>query len=575
MEIVSAFNDIMLPLLQRACNDPRLQTVLGPALYRKQAQGQSRLVKQQIAMEAKIDRLLAQNEGLLGIVRKLAEGQDIEADSILTLPEMELLADKFGGAETNNREDLLRFLSLKAEEYDALKSEVDNIEDGLKRLSNLKAAAQDAIARVDLDEVEELLSRVQEVELEEAAKTAELRAQNALLRGNTDQAYRLLSAAADSFAAVSQAERIDRRLYKYPGMLRGHALRYGGEGFIYCLKMVAPFEDELDPQEEAKHVWSLKVWQGNALQDRGTRTEGAKGAGLLADAVTAYRAALEVRTRAEHPVGWAMTQNNLGNALQNQGIRTGGAKGAFLLADAVNAYPAALEVYTRAEHPVDWAGTQNNLGNALADQGTRTDGAQGADLLADAVTAYRAALEIRTRADHPVHWAGTQNNLGTALSDQGIRSKGAVGADLLDSAITAYRAALAVYTRADHPVDWAMTQNNLGAALKNQGTRTEGAKGADLLADAITAYRAALEVRARADHPVQWGMAQGNIASAELARADHDTCADPGPHLRAALQAVEGALEVFDPDHMSYDHGVATRLRDKIQARLAALAGEA
>ncbi len=525
MEIVSAFNDIMLPLLQRACNDPRLQTVLGPALYRKQAQGQSRLVKQQIAMEAKIDRLLAQNEGLLGIVRKLAEGQDIEADSILTLPEMELLADKFGGAETNNREDLLRFLSLKAEEYDALKSEVDNIEDGLKRLSNLKAAAQDAIARVDLDEVEELLSRVQEVELEEAAKTAELRAQNALLRGNTDQAYRLLSAAADSFAAVSQAERIDRRLYKYPGMLRGHALRYGGEGFIYCLKMVAPFEDELDPQEEAKHVWSLKVWQGNALQDRGTRTEGAKGAGLLADAVTAYRAALEVRTRAEHPVGWAMTQNN--------------------------------------------------LGNALADQGTRTDGAQGADLLADAVTAYRAALEIRTRADHPVHWAGTQNNLGTALSDQGIRSKGAVGADLLDSAITAYRAALAVYTRADHPVDWAMTQNNLGAALKNQGTRTEGAKGADLLADAITAYRAALEVRARADHPVQWGMAQGNIASAELARADHDTCADPGPHLRAALQAVEGALEVFDPDHMSYDHGVATRLRDKIQARLAALAGEA
>jgi len=53
-------------------------------------------------------------------------------------------------------------------------------------------------------------------------------------------------------------------------------------------------------------------------------------------------------------------------------------------------------VYTRDDHPVDWAMTQNNLGIALQDQGIRTDGAKGADLLADAVTAYRAALEVYT-----------------------------------------------------------------------------------------------------------------------------------------------------------------------------------
>jgi hypothetical protein len=41
-----------------------------------------------------------------------------------------------------------------------------------------------------------------------------------------------------------------------------------------------------------------------------------------------------------------MTQNNLGTALQNQGIRTGGEAGTRLLAEAVTAYRHALEVCT-------------------------------------------------------------------------------------------------------------------------------------------------------------------------------------------------------------------------------------
>ena len=117
-------------------------------------------------------------------------------------------------------------------------------------------------------------------------------------------------------------------------------------------------------------------------------------------------------------------------------------------------------------------------------------------------------------------------------------------------------------------MDWAATQNNLAAALSEQGTRTDGAKGADLLAQAVTAYRAALEVRTRDDHPVQWAMPQENIASAELARANHNSCADSQAALNRALSAVNAALTVYDPEHMSYDHGTATRLRDRILARL-------
>jgi len=67
--------------------------------------------------------------------------------------------------------------------------------------------------------------------------------------------------------------------------------------------------------------------------------------------VTAYRSALEVRTREQLPQDWAMTQDNLGNALRHQADRTEGQKGAELLAQAVAAYQSALEVYSAEAFP--------------------------------------------------------------------------------------------------------------------------------------------------------------------------------------------------------------------------------
>jgi transcriptional regulator with XRE-family HTH domain len=440
----------------------------------------------------------------------------------LTTEDLKVLADRFGieDSEDFDTDEIHKFFKLKADEYRALKSGVDQIDAGLKRLSNLKAAAQDAIANVNLDEVETLLARVQEVELDEAAKTAELRAANALLRGKTDQAHALLSAAAGSFAAVDPLEPAKRRL-QYEDMLYAHGLRYGGNGMALAIEMIR-----------------------TALANLSERTE---------------------------PLLWAHAQNNLGNALQTQGSRTSGADGNALLADAVTAYRSALRITTETEHPVNWAATQNNLGNALEAQGTRTSGADGNALLADAVTAYRSALRIRTETAHPVGWAATQNNLSLALQTQGTRTSGADGNALLADAVTAYRSALRIYTETEHPVDWAMTQNNLSLALQTQGTRTSGADGNALLADAVTAYRSALRIRTETEHPVEWAMTQENLAIAEQALAHHDNTANPRPHLIAAMAHVDSALTVYDPVHMPYNYDKASGLRDRILADLANL----
>jgi tetratricopeptide (TPR) repeat protein len=447
--------------------------------------------------------------------------QAVATAESLALADLRTLAAAFGHFAADDKPALVNFLTLKAEEYVTYRATIDGLDDRVAAIANLKGAALHAADTLNFDEVEMLLSRVDEVETEIAAETKLARAQNALMQNNPTRAFHILTAAADSFASIDPSEPARRRILAYFTILRNHGLRYGGAGLPLSARLLDPvLTDDLKHQD---------AWL------------------------------------------WAAGQNNRATAFQEQGIRTGGPAGTGLLAAAVTAYRAALEVHTRAEHPVEWAATQNNLGNTLNTQGIRTGGSAAADLLAAAVTAYRAALKVYTRAGHPVQWAGTQNNLGEALRNQGSRIDGPAGADLLDQAVTAYRAAMEVRTPAEHPVEWAMTQNNLAAVLGDQGTRTAGPAGADLLGQAVTAFRQALEVHTRADHPVRWAMTHQNIAITLLNRAAHDSTTDPRADLADAHAAVTAALEVFDPVHMSYNHPKATRLRDGIQSALDAL----
>ncbi|WP_143104156.1 helix-turn-helix domain-containing protein [Poseidonocella sedimentorum] len=452
---------------------------------------------------------------------RMARPDARQLDQIPTLSrdELELLAGRFRVADAVDKSDaeLRELLDNKAAEYRDYKAQIDGLDERVAAIANLKGAAQDAAERLNFDEVEDLLSRVDEVETEIAAETKVARARNALMQGKVERAYEILSAAADSFASVDPLEPVRRRLV-YEDLLYAHGLRYGGAGMALSEAMI--------------------------------------------------RQALAQVEKGHDPELWAHAQNNLAIALSNQGKRTGGPEGAALLGEAVGAYRAALEVTTRAEHPVDWAMAQNNLGAALRNQGTRTGGPEGAALLGKAVGAYRAALEVRTRAAHSVDWAATQNNLGIALADQGRRTGGPEGAALLGEAVGAYRAALEVRTREAHPVQWAMTQNNLGNALQEQGRRTGGPEGAALLGEAVGAYRAALEVTTRAEHPVDWAMTQENLAIVEVARAELLNGAEARAALERALGHVEGALEVFDPEHMPYNFEKATKLREGILAAL-------
>ncbi len=176
----------------------------------------------------------------------------------------------------------------------------------------------------------------------------------------------------------------------------------------------------------------------------------------LEQALSAFRAALEERTRERAPLDWAMTQNNLGNALEELGTRE---KGTARLEEAVAAYRAALQEWTRDRVPLDWARTQTNLGTALRALGERESGTAR---LEEAVAAHRAALQERTRDRVPFDWAMTQNNLGNALRALGVRESGTAH---LEEAVAAYRAAGQEWTPQATPYWHSAVQKNLARAV--------------------------------------------------------------------------------------------------------------
>ena len=236
----------------------------------------------------------------------------------------------------------------------------------------------------------------------------------------------------------------------------------------------------------------------------------------LKSAITAYEAALQVVTEADHPQEWAMGQNNLGAAFAQ--LPTGDRS--ENLQSAIARFEAALRVYTEADYPGDWAMTQNNLGNAFTDlqTGDRDEN------LKSAIAAHEAALRVYTEADLPVEWARLQNNLAGTLTES-------PGDENVTLAIAACEAALRVRTEDDYPADWATTQGNLGFAYLRQktGDLTENLKSA------ITAFEAAMRVFTEADYPAEWAIERRT--SSRLSRPSRRPCeCSQRPTIRRVLR---------------------------------------
>jgi exonuclease VII small subunit len=171
----------------------------------------------------------------------------------------------------------------------------------------------------------------------------------------------------------------------------------------------------MDPRARAAPVGHDPEQPGQcALATLGERES---GTARLEEAVDAYRAALEERTRERVPLDWAMTQNNLGAALgpsaSGRAARRAWRRRSPPTARRWRNGPASACRSTGPRPRTTWASRSRALGERES----------GTERLEEAVAAYRAALEERTRERVPLDWAMTQMNLGLALWTLGERTK--------------------------------------------------------------------------------------------------------------------------------------------------------
>ncbi|HYI47151.1 MAG TPA: hypothetical protein VEX35_01685 [Allosphingosinicella sp.] len=511
-------------------------------------------------------------------------------------------------------------------QYEELRARVAALEANDNRLKGAQQAAQQALEQGDLDAARRHLAEAADIQVDRLAEPVRQTAATIDELARADLlALDWQSADANWSRASAMLAPFDRAGAEALEAFAARELQLHGERFVRAPSLSAAIRRWRGLVMAAFARGDEAFWAvtqnnlGIALETQAGRVGGEEGLALRGQAVEAYRAALEVYGQAEKPADWAMAQNNLANALQSQGELTGGEAGLALGTQAIEAYRATLTVYTEDAMPSQWAMTQNNLGNALQRQGERMSGEAGPALLVQAVEAYYAALTVYTAAAEPAKWAMTQNNLGAALRKQGGLAQGEVRLAFLARAVEAYRAALAVYTEAATPADWARTQNNLAIALQRQGEHTADEAGLGLLAQAEDAYRAALTVHTEDAMPAQWALTQNNLGAVLQVRGQrtgagaglallrqaieayraaltvrseeampafwamtmenvglcHERIADrtlsPLGELRAAEEALVGALRVYTPQHMGRYHDKATASLARIRTKIAAL----
>jgi tetratricopeptide (TPR) repeat protein len=296
----------------------------------------------------------------------------------------------------------------------------------------------------------------------------------------------------------------------------------------------------------------------------------------VTDAVTRFRAALDLAPAALAPLDWAETQIRLSAALRLLGALLDDVE---LLHDAIRSGQAALSVAPLATAPQVWGRARAALGSVYVVLGEREG-----DLatLAAAAASYAGAIEGFPRAAFPRDWARMLRNRGAALS---LLGEVANDPDALHDAIGCYRAALEVYASAATPAgsasadwalaDWALTQSNLGQALRLLGERTGDTpngtqNGTHHLRAAIAAGEAALAATARDAAPEAWAMTATNLANALAAlgeRAGDTDC------LRRAIEVYRQALAALGGPRWLRQRAIARHNLTLAEQRLAARQG--
>jgi hypothetical protein len=414
--------------------------------------------------------------------------------------QMEALANRFGIAAIYDLSDaaLRDALEKKAEEYRAYRAADEALGARILELAKLRTAAQDAAARLDFEEVEAWLARVDELQTEIAAEAKRLRAENALLRGRTEDGFHFFAAAADTLATLDPTEAAARRV-DFAHRLQTHSVRYGGTGSVYA-------EQTLN-------------------------------------------CALEVLSEVNTPMLWAMAQFGLANACQTQGARSSGPKSEIILDRSVSASDLSLRVLTKSTHPEAWAAVRSARANSLLIIGRNRPDQSGVALLLEAICDYRSCLIV---SKHPRMRATAYSNIANVLQHLGEIAPEPDKATYLSRSLRAANAVFRYTDGKEFEELRAITKTNQGVALGLLARHAvDEIDYREHLTAAIKAYDDALQFFREETYPIEWARANANLGIAHEDIARGLTLPEARLHLRKSEEHLGKALTAFRQDHLA------------------------
>lgn len=246
-----------------------------------------------------------------------------------------------------------------------------------------------------------------------------------------------------------------------------------GQALSETLYAAMPAVQNLPQDLTTRERASIEMCYGNAVAtlayQRGT-------ADLYQVAVQTYRAAVELLSKEDNPIDWALTHKHLGASLQAISERTADDS---ILAQSAEALEAGLDIFRQYGLRLQWAATQNRLGLVLYRMDLKTG---DADILKKSLAAYQSALQVFNRNDYPNRWADVMNNFSQAAQVLGEQLH---STEVLEKAADACVRALEIRRKENGPLLWAATQNNLGSALFLLGKMTHNEAQLEGAADAF------------------------------------------------------------------------------------------
>jgi len=293
------------------------------------------------------------------------------------------------------------------------------------------------------------------------------------------------------------------------------------------------------------------LWnRGLAYQFHPTR----RGPAMLDLAVASYEAALPYFPAARVPVLHARLLHQLASAEQRYPPDANGAH----LFRAILAYRRALAIWTPETFPEAYRAALHNTAACLQ----RLPVGDREANLRTAIALYDRSLAIPALRHRRDLAAATYGNLGQAWQALTPAPDGAT----LWRALAAYREALRYWTAERNPGQHRRMHELAGQAL----TRMPAGDRRENLLRALTHFDQALSALPRDADPTGWATVQveRGVVLASLP--------PPGERrsLTAAREAFTAALEVITPDHLSNVHDKVVQSLERVNARLARLAGD-